>query len=52
MKVKLSSIQLGNATQNAFCKSLNGKYRSECLNQHWFRSLEGARHEINQWRHH
>lgn len=51
-KVKLSFIQPGKPTQNAFCESLNGKFRNECLNQHWFRSLEEARHEIDQWRSH
>ena len=51
-KVKLSFIQPGKPTQNAFCESLNGKFRNECLNQHWFRSLEEARHEINRWRDH
>jgi len=51
-KVKLSFIQLGKPTQNAFCESLNGKFRNECLNQHWFRSLEDARHEIEEWRNH
>ena len=51
-KVKLSFIQPGKPTQNAFCESFNGKFRNECLNQHWFRSLEEARHEIGQWRKH
>lgn len=51
-KVKLSFIQPGKPTQNAFCESLNGKFRNECLNQHWFRSLEEARHEISHWRQH
>ena len=51
-KVKLSFIQPGKPTQNAFCESLNGKFRNECLNQHWFRSIEEARHEINHWRQH
>ena len=41
--VKLSFIQPGKSTQNAFVESLNGKFRNECLNQHWFRSLDEAR---------
>ena len=49
---RLSFIQPGKPTQNAFVESLNGKFRNECLNQHWFRSLEEARYEINQWRYH
>ena len=50
--VKLSFIQPGKPTQNAFVESLNGKFRNECLNQHWFRSLDEARWEINKWREH
>ena len=51
-KVKLSFIQPEKPTQNAFCESLNGKFRNARLNRHWFRSLEEARYEIDQWRTH
>ena len=50
--VKLGFIQPGKPTQNAFVESLNGKFRNECLNQHWFRTMEEARYEIDQWREH
>ena len=50
--IKLHFIQPGKPTQNAFVESLNGKFREGCLNQHWFRSLEEARYEIDQWRYH
>ncbi|WP_330178466.1 IS3 family transposase [Candidatus Vondammii sp. HM_W22] len=50
--VKLGFIQPGKPTQNAFVESLNGKFRNECLNQHWFKSIDDARHEIDQWREH
>ena len=50
--VKLSLIQPGKPTQNAFVESLNGKFRDGCLNQHWFRSLEEAKKQIEQWRYH
>ena len=50
--VRLGFIQPGKPTQNAFVESLNGKFRNGCLNQHWFRSLDEARWEINQWRQH
>jgi len=50
--VKLGFIQPGKPTQNAFVESLNGKFRNECLNRHWFRSMEEAKVEIDQWRHH
>jgi len=49
--VKLGFIQPGKPTQNAFVESLNGKFRNECLNRHWFRTLEEARVEIDAWRH-
>jgi len=50
--VTLSFIQPGKPTQNAFVESLNGKFRNECLNQHWFRTLDEARYEIDLWREH
>lgn len=50
--VKLAFIQPGKPTQNAFIESLNGKFRNECLNQNWFRSIEGADREIMKWREH
>ena len=49
-KVHLGFIQPGKPTQNAFVESLNGKFRNECLNQYWFRSIEEAREKINAWR--
>lgn len=50
--IKLSFIQPGKPTQNAFVESLNGKFRNECLNQHWFRTMEEAKYEIDKWREH
>lgn len=51
-RVHLGFIQPGKPTQNAFVESLNGKFRNECLNQHWFRSIQEARQKINAWREH
>lgn len=51
-QVKLNFIQPGKPTQNAFVESFNGKFRNECLNQHWFVSLNEARTEIADWQHH
>ena len=48
--VKLSFIQPGKPTQNAIVESFNGKFRDECLNEHWFLSLEEARTIIEKWR--
>lgn len=50
--VKLGFIQPGKPTQNAFVERLNGKFRNECLNMHWFRTLDDARYEIELWREH
>jgi putative transposase len=43
-------IQPGKPTQNAYIESFNGKFRDECLNEHWFRSLHHAKKEIAAWR--
>lgn len=43
-------IQPGKPTQNAFIESFNGKFRMECLNRHWFESLDEARKIIEDWR--
>ena len=32
----------GKPTDNAFIESFNGKFRAECLNAHWFMSLDDA----------
>ena len=50
--VRLRFIEPGKPVQNAFVESFNGKFRDECLNLHWFRSLRHARQEIGRWRHH
>ena len=43
-------IAPGKPEQNAYVESFNGKFRDECLNQHWFGDLEEARKEIETWR--
>jgi putative transposase len=48
--VELKLIQAGKPTQNAFVESFNGKLRDECLNEHWFHSIEHARAILRQWR--
>ena len=34
--VHLHFIQPGKPVPNAFIESFNGKFRDECLNEHWF----------------
>ncbi len=33
----------GKPTDNAFIEAFNGRFRSECLNAHWFLTLADAR---------
>jgi putative transposase len=40
----------GKPTDNPFIESFNGSFRDECLNIHWFLSLEDAREKIELWR--
>ena len=40
----------GKPTDNAFIVSFNGKFRAECLNTHWFMSLDDARDKLESWR--
>ena len=48
--VDLKLIAAGKPTQNAYIESFNGKFRDECLNDHYFRNLEHARAVIATWR--
>lgn len=40
----------GKPTDNALVESFNGSLRDECLNVHWFLSLEDAQEKIEHWR--
>jgi putative transposase len=46
----LHFIQPGKPQQNAYIESFNGKFRDECLNEHWFVSMRHARQLIEEWR--
>ncbi|WP_397293131.1 IS3 family transposase [Pandoraea sputorum] len=48
--VKLFLIKPGKPTQNAYIESFNGRFRDECLNEHWFTSLHHAKVVIEAWR--
>jgi putative transposase len=48
--ITLRPIEPGKPNQNAYVESFNGRLRDECLNEHWFTSLEHARVEIERWR--
>jgi putative transposase len=36
--------------QNGYIETFNGKYRDECLNEHWFETLHQARTAVATWR--
>ena len=48
--VKLDFSRPGKPTDNALIESFNGRLREECLNQHWFSSLDKARRLTGAWR--
>jgi putative transposase len=48
--VKLAFIRPGKPIENAFIESFNGRFRDECLNEHWFIGVEDARRRIEAWR--
>src|SRR5690606_6121777 len=48
--VKIDFIQPGKPVQNAFVESFNGTLRDDCLNLHWFLSLNDAKQTIEDWR--
>jgi len=49
-KVKLDFSRPGKPTDNAFIESFNARFRLECLNEHWFLTLDDARQKIEAWR--
>ena len=48
--VQLFLIEPGKPNQNAYIESFNGRFRDECLNEHWFISLAHAKVVIEAWR--
>jgi putative transposase len=40
----------GKPTDNAFVELLNGKFRAECMNAHWFMSIDDALRKCEAWR--
>ncbi len=48
--VTLRLIEPGKPHQNAYVESFNGRFRDECLNEHWFLNLKHAQAVIEAWR--
>jgi putative transposase len=49
-KVAWHYIAPGKPVQNAFIESFNDKFRDECLNKHWFVTLQEAQLVMEAWR--
>jgi putative transposase len=48
--VTLDFSRPGKPTDHPLIESFNGSFRDECLNLHWFLSLDDAREKIEGWR--
>jgi putative transposase len=48
--VALHFITPGRPMENGHIESFHGKFREECLNEHWFLTLDDARETIENWR--
>jgi transposase InsO family protein len=49
-RVTLRPIEPGKPNQSVYIESFNGRFRDECLNEHWFTSLAHAQAVIETWR--
>ena len=49
-QVNLAFSRPGKPTDNAYIESFNGSFRDECLNVHWFLSLDDAKMKAEKWR--
>jgi hypothetical protein len=47
---KLCERITGKPNENAYIGSFNGKFRDECLNEHWFITMAQSRRIIEAWR--
>ena len=48
--VVLDFSRPGKPTDNAYIEAFNGRFRAECLNQHWFLTLADATEKLEAWR--
>lgn len=48
--IYIDYIEPGKPMDNGFIESFNGKFRDECLNEHWFANLKHAQQIIENWR--
>ena len=43
-------IKPGNPSESGYVESFNGSYRDECLNVHWFETIDEAIAKSEAWR--
>jgi len=43
LRARLRLSRPGKPTDNAYIEAFNGRFRAECLNAHWFVTLDDAR---------
>ena len=48
--VTLDFSRPGKPTDNAYIEAFNGRLRAECLNTHWFLTLDDAGTKLEDWR--
>lgn len=48
--VELDFSRPGRPSDNVLEEAFNSRFRQECLNQHWFLSLEDAKEKLSAWR--
>ena len=49
-KTRIDFSRPGKPTDNCHIETFNGSFRDECLNLHWFETLEDAKVTIEAWR--
>lgn len=49
--IRLRLIEPEKPNRNAYVESFNGRLWNECLNEHWFTSLDHAKRVTETWRH-
>jgi putative transposase len=50
-QIAIEYITPGRPVENSWIESFNGRLRDECLNAHWFTSIDHARTVLHTWRH-
>jgi putative transposase len=49
-QVQIDFSRPGKPTDNCFIESFNGSLRDECLNVHWFETMDDATEKVESWR--